>query len=89
MAGRGESLDRGACWREGVAGDLLGRRLFVGEREVGREGLYRQVVLLGVAVLEWEHTTGMMEGVDLRMGMPAGIPLGAPGGGMPNGGGGS
>lgn len=52
MAGWEESLDRGA-------GDLLGRRLLVGEREVGREGLYRQVVLLGVSVLEWEHRTGI------------------------------
>jgi hypothetical protein len=30
-----------------------------------------------------------MEGVDVRIGMPGGIPLGPPGGGMPNGGGGS
>jgi hypothetical protein len=42
-----------------VGEDLLERRLLVGEREAGRGGLYRRVVLLGVSVLEWEYRTGI------------------------------
>lgn len=44
---------------------------------------------VGVSVLERKNRNRMIEGEDVRMGMPGGAPLGPPGGGMPNGGGGS
>jgi hypothetical protein len=59
VAGQEEILDQGACCREGEGEDLLGRRLVLGGREVGRGGLYRRVVLLAVSVINWEQVIGI------------------------------
>lgn len=86
MGGRGRFLR--ACW--GEVGDCLGR-LRLGEREAGREG----PLLLGLFVLNqmlvdifffFDWLKGSL--IHVRGGMP-GAPFGPPGGGNPNGGGGS